>query len=242
MITLRPARDLGTVTQPGVTICCHFSFAEYYDLAHVHWGQIRAINTAVFEPFAEFRLGEEDARDIVTIVLKGTFFAEVDGQASHQLQEGDIHLLSAGQGIQAATWWAASPDSSFMQVWLLPDEEGGVPESVVHHRPVRHGQNALAILASGFAEDSPEDTDSGAADEPLPLRASTRVMGMALQSGVVTHYTTEAGRRLYLVALSGMVRVNDQSVSSGSGAEIYNETEVRLLGATDTIVLLIDTD
>ena len=139
MITVRPARDLGTVTQPGVTIRCHFSFAEYRDLAHVHWGQIRVINTAVFEPFAEFLLGEEDARDIVTLVLKGTFFAEVDGQAPHQLQEGDIHMLSAAQGIQGAPWWAASPDSSFMQVWLQSDEEGGVPESVDHHRPARHG-------------------------------------------------------------------------------------------------------
>ncbi|KXV35770.1 hypothetical protein AD940_01550 [Gluconobacter thailandicus] len=240
MITLLSARDLGTVTQPGVNISCHFSFAEYRDPAHVHWGQIRAINTAVFEPFAEFRLREEDAKDIVTIILKGTFFAEVDGRVPLQLQEGDIHLLSAGQGIQGVTWWAASPGSSFVQVWLLPDEEGGVPESVVHHRPVRHGQNALAILASGFAEDSPEDTDSGQADEPVPLRASARIMGMILQSGVTTHYTTGAGRLLYLVVLSGVIKINDQPVSSGAGAAICNETEVRLHGETDTTVLLID--
>jgi redox-sensitive bicupin YhaK (pirin superfamily) len=86
------------------------------------------------------------------------------------------------------------------------------------------------VLASGVEGDR----------DALPIGADARVLGATLRAGQSAAYTLAEGRRGYLVADLGAVRVNGVELGPRDGAAIENERTLDVTAVEDAEVLLVD--
>ncbi len=241
MIDIRQESGLGLLAQNGVTFHCHFAFRDYAGTAPVHWGRLRVLNRIALDTDASFTLARERSVEILTLVLDGMVAARVDGLGDRLLNPGDCHVVSAGDGVAQATWKAAGAPATVLQLWFLPEEEGG-ELAIGLRRDVDHVGHEHCLLASGFPEDDPEEADQGRSGDPLPLKARARLLRLVLQAGEETTIPTTSDRFVYAVVVAGQMVINGQDVEARCGVAITGCETVMVRAHAASIVAICDSD
>lgn len=252
MIQLFPAAALAATRHGTADLRCHFPFADLTAAPLTHWGRLRVANTVTLGPEGCFDLGREEAMEILTFVVSGTLQARVGPRVTADeqgawLHAGDLHQISCGEGAAPFSWTAGPKGAVLFQAWLLPEVEGGVLETAIRRWEPSDGGAVMAILASGFPEDAPEDGLYRDAGVPVPVRTYARLLsGSGLPGGVggagAGRYDTLPTRFLYLVILSGTVTVNGTAAAVGDRLVVTGETRLSLGTSDEGRFLLIDTD
>ncbi len=241
MITVRPPSGLGHLIEQGVKLDCHFAFRDYAGMAPTHWGRLRVLNRIELEADAAFRLDHERAVEIVTLVLDGMVVAMVDDLGDSLLKSGDCHVVSAGEGVSLATWKTGGAPASCLQLWLIPEEEGGKPEIGLRRDGDRFGHEHV-LLASGFPEDDPEEADQGRSGDPLPLKARARVFRLTLPAGGQAVIPTYADRCVYALVAAGRVEIHGLDAGAGCGVAITGCASVVVHAFEPSTLVVCDSD
>ncbi|GBQ21999.1 pirin-related protein [Gluconacetobacter sacchari DSM 12717] len=241
MITVRHPSELGHLVQEGVKLDCHFAFRDYVHSAPVHWGRLRVLNRIELEADAAFRLDHESAMEIVTLVLEGAVVAMADDLGDSLLKPGDCHVVSTGDGVALATWKTGGAPASLLQLWLLPEEDGGAPEIGLRRNGDRFGHQH-ALLASGFPADDPEETDQGRSGDPLPLKARARVLRLTLPVGGQAVVPTYADRCVYALVVAGRVEILGHDADVGCGIAITGCETVTVHALEPSTLVVCDSD
>ncbi|MFS3137341.1 pirin family protein [Gluconacetobacter sacchari] len=241
MIKVRHPSELGHLVQDRVKLDCHFAFRDYVHSAPLHWGRLRVLNRIELEADAAFRLDHESAVEIVTLVLDGMVVAMVDGLGDSLLKPGDCHVISAGDGVALATWKAGGAPASLLQLWLLPEEEGGEPEIGLRRKGDRSGHQH-ALLASGFPADDPEETDQGRSGDPLPLKARARVLRVMLPTGGQAVIPTYADRCVYALVAAGRVEILGHDADAGCGVAVTGFETILVHALEPSTLIVCDSD
>ncbi|GBQ48628.1 hypothetical protein ACM0P6_08960 [Komagataeibacter sucrofermentans] len=240
MITIRHAASLGTAHDGGQVLRCHFAFADYADPAHGHEGRLRAVNACTLPAGAAYRIGPEAAVDIVTWVADGTLTTAMDGFEPDVLSAGGLHLASTGRGCAQLAWRAGGQGASCIQFWFLADTQGMTPAQEMRPALPELEDGGFRILASGFPEDDPEEGESVEDGAPVTLAARARLLHAALPAGEGAAYGTAPGRVLYLLVVSGAVRIGMQGVRAGDAAAISGQTDITVMADEAAVLLLAD--
>ena len=105
MLTLRKSEDRGHANHGWLDSFHSFSFAGYYDPAHMGFGPLRVINEDRIAPGTGFGMGN----------VKG-------------IPPGDVQRMSAGTGVMHSEFNHA-PDqvTHFLQIWIEPNARGIPP-------------------------------------------------------------------------------------------------------------------
>ncbi|MDY6983526.1 MAG: pirin family protein, partial [Pseudomonadota bacterium] len=97
------------------------SFRSFNDPARNGFGALRALNEEVLAPGAAIPLHAHENVEIVSLPLAGCLRHQDSRGASHVIEPGDVHLLSAGRGI---THWehnhSAHASAHYLQLWIHP--------------------------------------------------------------------------------------------------------------------------
>ncbi|MFT8720553.1 hypothetical protein [Acetobacter sp.] len=240
MITIIRAASLGTAHSGGLSLRCHFAFADYQDPTRLHEGRLRAVNLGTLTAGAAYCIGPETAVDIVTLLQAGTMVTEIAGFHKQNLSAGEVHLISAGTGCEVLSWTAGSKGASFIQFWFLPDMEGTAPIQDVRPSFSNLEDGGFRIIASGFPEDDPEDEEVFPDGAPMVLTASARLLHAAIPAGEGAAYRTVRGRNLYLVVVSGNVRVGEDVLHAGDAASLCDSIDLTVMADEAAIVLVAD--
>lgn len=231
MVDLRRYEELGRSRLPGLEALHHFSFGQYQDAARTHWGALTVLNHNILDPRADMPPHAIDGVDILTIVRKGVIAHHVNMDAVDRTLAGEVQLLCPGRGITHAQSNPGARPAEFVEIRLRMET---VPERIqrrVVRFPNRAQTGRLALLASGFPEDR----------LAMPLQSRTRVLGARLPARGAIDYALTRSRHAYVMALSGTVEVNGQSVGPLEGAAITNETAIRIESRKFAEIVLIDT-
>ncbi|WP_433535247.1 pirin family protein [Micromonospora sp. CA-249363] len=136
-----------------------FSFSRHYDPANTHHGLLLVNNDDVVRPGAGFETHPHQDMEIVTWVLRGSLVHQDSTGHSGVIYPGLAQRMSAGTGILHSekndAWRLANqqPHSDpvhFVQMWVLPDEEGvdpGYEQLEIEDELLRGG---LVPIASGM--------------------------------------------------------------------------------------------
>ena len=230
MITLRPAHERGHANHGWLDSWHSFSFANYFDDKHVHWGPLRVINEDRVAAGRGF--GEHGHRDmeIISYVLSGEL-AHKDSMGNVKgIPPGDVQRMSAGTGVMHSEFnHAAGQTTHFLQIWIEPNVRGIAPSYEQKSFTDAEKRGKLRLVAS----------PDGAQGSVL-IHADAAIYAGLLSGDETATLPMQPGRKGYVQRVRGNVMVNGACLKAGDAAMLENETQVSLSGGQDAEVLVFD--
>ncbi|TNF28631.1 MAG: pirin family protein [Deltaproteobacteria bacterium] len=204
-----------------------FSFADYYDRAHMGFGHLRVINDDRVAAGTGFGAHPHRDMEIVTYVLSGAVAHRDSMGHGSVIRPGEVQLMSAGSGVYHSEM-NPSPDEPLhlLQIWILPRERGGTPGYAQRAFPREPG---LLLVVS-------EDGRDGS----LPIKQDARIYRGLAPAGTTLEHTIRPGRRAWVHVASGDVEVAGQPLTTGDGLATDEAGTLTLTATSDAELLVFD--
>lgn len=230
MITLRKSADRGHADYGWLDTHYTFSFADYYDPAHMGFRGLRVINEDIVAPGGGFPTHGHRDMEIVTYVLSGAIEHKDSLGSGEVLRPGELQRMSAGRGVQHSEF---NPSRTvplhLLQIWILPERSGTNPEYEQKPIPETERRNKLGLLAAR------EPTGSA-----LTIHADATIYGSLLDKDKTVTHELSPGRHAWLQLARGKVRLNGLDLSAGDGASVSNEAKLSITALEPSEFLLFD--
>jgi len=207
-----------------------FSFGSYHDPKNMGLGALRVINDDRVAPAGGF--GQHGHRDmeIITYVLEGALEHRDSLGNGSIIVPGDVQRMSAGTGITHSEFNASKSESvHFLQLWIIPDEQGLAPSYEQKHFSIGERQGQLRLIG-----------DRSGTEGAVTIHQDVRLYaGQFTQNESLTHKIND-GRRAWLHVARGIMRLNGQELREGDGAAITDESQINLETDQQAEVLLFE--
>jgi len=230
VIALRKSQDRGHAQHGWLDSYHSFSFADYYDPAHMGFGPLRVINEDRVQPGKGFGTHGHRDMEIISYVLDGALEHKDSIGTGSVIVPGDVQRMSAGRGVMHSEY-NPSRDRPvhFLQIWIEPNVKGIAPsyEQKAISREAKAGR--LALIAS------PDGRDGS-----VTIHQDARIYAGLLERGDAVTHPLAAGRLTYLHVARGSVDVNGVRLAAGDAARLMDEAAVKLDGGEAAEVLLFD--
>jgi redox-sensitive bicupin YhaK (pirin superfamily) len=230
MIKLRKAQDRGYADHGWLKSYHSFSFAGYYDPAHMGWGNLRVINEDRVAPGMGF--GKHGHRDmeIISYVLSGEL-AHQDSMGNVKgIPPGDVQRMSAGTGVMHSEFNHAKDQTThFLQIWIEPNVTGIAPGYEQKTIPAGEKRGALKLVAS-----------PDGANGSVTIHADASLYAGLFDGGEQATLALQPGRKGYVHLVRGSLEVNGQRLEAGDAALLENESRIAVSQGTDAEVLVFD--
>ena len=230
MIAIRKAEDRGHADHGWLNTFHTFSFADYYDPAHMGFHDLRVINQDRVRPGRGFPTHGHRDMEIVSYVLDGALQHQDSMGNGSVIRPGEVQRMSAGTGVMHSEYNPSKTDLvHFLQIWILPEKRGLEPEyeQKMFKPQEKHGKLRLIVSRDGRE-------DSVKIHQDLDLYAGV------FDAGQHASHRLRPGGHAWLQVARGRLLLNNQSLQEGDGAAIEGETLVELTGQEKAEVLLFD--
>jgi len=228
MITLRQSQDRGYADHGWLKSFHSFSFAGYYDPAHMGWGNLRVINEDRLAPGSGFGTHGHQDMEIVSYVVTGALAHKDDIGNGTSIPAGDIQRMSAGRGVRHSEFnQFKDTGTHFFQIWILPNKLGidpGYEQKTLARLPGR-----LQLMAS-----------SDGVDGSVTIHADASLYRAIFDEPGQVSLTLNPKRKAYVHLVRGAVQVNGQSLSGGDAALLENESGLVIAATQESEVLVFD--
>ncbi len=230
MMVLRNASERGYAHHGWLESWHSFSFADYRDPDHVHFGPLRVINEDIVQPGTGFGTHGHRDMEILTYVLSGTLRHRDSTGSSGDIRYGEVQVMSAGTGVQHSEV-NPSPDEAvhLLQIWIMPDTRNLTPGYQQKDFALEDKRARWCLLAS-----------PDAARDSLVIHQDARVFAARLNGTETLDYPVAAGRGIYLHVARGSLQANGYTLAAGDALMYTDEVGVGLSAAKDAEVLLFD--
>ncbi len=207
-----------------------FSFADYRDPEHVHFGPLRVINEDIVQPGTGFGTHGHRDMEILTYVLSGTLRHRDSMGHGEDIRYGEVQLMTAGTGVQHSEV-NPSPNEAvhLLQIWIIPNKQGLTPGYQQGNFPIEDRRGRWCLLAS-------PDRAGGS----LLIHSDAKVFGARLDGAEALDYLVAAHRKIYLHVARGSLQANGYALGAGDALMLSEEGAVALGAGRDAEVLLFD--
>jgi len=230
MLTVRKSQDRGHADHGWLNSFHSFSFAGYYDPAHMGFGNLRVINEDRIAPGTGFGTHGHRDMEIISYVLSGEL-AHKDSMGNIKgIPPGDVQRMSAGTGVQHSEFnHAAGQTTHFLQIWIEPNVRGIPPsyEQKTFAEPDKRG--ALRLVAS-----------PDGAKESVKIHADAALYAGLLDAEESANLSLNPARKTYVHLVRGALTVNGNALSAGDAVLMEKETTLSLTDGHDAEVLVFD--
>lgn len=230
MITLRKASDRGFADHGWLKSFHSFSFADYHDPRHMGFGNLRVINEDRIAPGTGFGTHGHRDMEIVSYVLEGALAHRDSIGNGATIQPGDVQRMSAGRGVMHSEFNHAPDETThFLQIWILPDEQGVAPGYEQKHFDAASKRGVLRLVAS------PDGREGS-----VSLHADASMYAGLLDGDEAATLALDPARKAYVHVARGSVEANGQALAAGDAALLSGETKLQLRRGHEAEVIVFD--
>lgn len=228
--SLRPGNQRGFADHGWLKSFHSFSFAEYYDPAHMGYGPLRVINDDHVAAGMGFGTHGHRDMEIISYVLEGALAHKDSMGNGSTIRPGDVQRLSAGTGITHSEFNGSRDGTThFLQIWIQPDVTGVKPSYEEKHFDAASKRGQLRLIAS------PDGRDGS-----VFIHQDAKLFASLVDGEERVSHTLAAGRLGYVHVARGHVTVNGDLLESGDALKVAGPTEIVLEKAKDAEVLVFD--
>jgi redox-sensitive bicupin YhaK (pirin superfamily) len=229
-LKIRRAEERGHADHGWLNSFHTFSFANYYDPAHMGFRTLRVINDDRVAPGMGFGTHPHRDMEIFSYVLEGTLEHKDSMGNGSQLKPGQIQLMSAGRGITHSEFNPSrSAPLHFLQIWIQPRESGLTPSYTEWH-PKADTAKASKVLVI-----SPDGRDGSAT-----IHQDANIYRIRLKPGQTVTHELKPGRGAWLHIAEGALAINRVALTTGDGASTEEPGTLTLTANEQTEALLFD--
>jgi redox-sensitive bicupin YhaK (pirin superfamily) len=229
-IALRPSEARGHADHGWLDTRHTFSFAHYYDPAHMGYRSLRVINDDVLKPGSGFPMHGHRDMEIVTYLVRGALAHEDSTGGSGVLRRGDVQSMSAGTGVRHSEFNASDKeDLRLLQIWILPDRDGHKPTYRQANVADAAKRNTLKLVAD------PEGREGA-----LVIHQDARVHAGLLDQGSTVEHALAPGRGAWIQVIDGAIEVNGEKLRTGDGAAVEGVDSIAIAALEKSELLLFD--
>jgi quercetin 2,3-dioxygenase len=210
-----------------------FSFANYYDPAHMAYSVLRVINEDVIAPSQGFGMHPHQDMEIITYMLQGDLQHKDSLGNGSVIRAGDVQRMTAGTGIVHSEFNASNSQSAhLLQIWILPERVRLVPSYEEQHFTLAQKQDNWCLIASADGR-----------NQSLLVHQDMALYASILSAGNNLTYLLPSNRSAYIQVASGNLEINGQQLLTGDALMIDAgslDNLVILKAGTQTELLLFD--
>ncbi len=220
-LVLRRADQRGHAAHGWLDSHHTFSFADYYDPAHMGFRNLRVINDDRVQPGQGFGTHGHRDMEIISYVLEGALEHKDSMGTGSTIVPGDVQRMSAGTGVRHSEFNASREEPvHFLQIWILPDRAGHAPGYEQKHFDAASKSGRLRLVAS-----------SDGAEGSVSLHADVRLYATVLGAGATVTHVVAPGRHAWIHVARGSVEVAGVALNEGDGASTSDAGDVVLRGS-----------
>ncbi len=230
MITVRKSQDRGIGRHGWLTTRHTFSFANYYDPAHMGFRSLRVINEDTVEPGRGFGEHRHENMEIVSVVMQGALAHRDSTGGEGVLRRGEVQRMSAGTGVVHSELNASDSEPvHFFQIWILPAVEDIEPGYEQKLFPEEERVDRLRVVVAPKREEG-----------ALDIHQDAKVYSAILDAATDVEHPLAPGRGAWIQVARGSVDVNGTALTAGDGAAIENEPSLTITASEPAEILLFD--
>ena len=229
MITVRPAAQRGHANHGWLDSWHSFSFADYYDPAHMGYSVLRVINDDRVAKGGGFPPHPHRDMEIITYILEGSLAHKDSMGTGSVIRPGDVQRMSAGTGVTHSEFNANDGETRLLQIWIMPKVQRSAPGYEQKHFEDADLADKLRLVASRDGRDS-----------SVRMQQDAELYASRLGDGTQVNHALAPGRRAYLQVAKGELVLNGNALKEGDGVMVENEPELRLRGMKSAEILLFD--
>lgn len=230
MLQVRKSQERGYADHGWLRSFHSFSFANYYDPAHMGFGNLRVINEDRVAAGAGFGTHGHKDMEIISYVLSGEL-AHKDSMGNvESIPPGDVQRMSAGRGVMHSEF-NPRPDAEthMLQIWIEPNVTGIAPEYEERAFSDEQKRGRLQALVTGDG-----------ADGSMKIHQDARLYAGLFDGDESASLPLAAGRRAWVHVARGSVTVNGAALNAGDAVAITDAGSVEVSGGKDAEVLVFD--
>ena len=230
MMTLRSSQERGYADHGWLKSFHSFSFAGYYDPAHMGFGNLRVINEDRIAPGTGFGTHGHKDMEIISYVLSGEL-AHKDNMGNVKgIPPGDVQRMSAGSGVQHSEFnHAPGQATHFLQIWIEPNVTGIAPGYEQKTFGAEEKRGTLRLVAS-----------NDGAQGSVTIHADARLYAGLFDGDETATLALNPARKTYVHLVRGELEVNGQMLGQGDAAMIEAQNNLQLRAGRDAEVLVFD--
>jgi len=230
MIQVRRADDRGHAQHGWLDSYHTFSFADYYDPAHMGFRALRVINEDRVSPGDGFGRHSHRDMEIISYVLEGALEHKDSMGTGAVIRPGDVQRMSAGTGVTHSEFNASKREPvHFLQIWLIPDKNGIAPSYEQKTFSTEDKTGRLRLVASPDASDG-----------SVKIHTNARLYAGVFDAGRTGELALAPGRHAWVHVVRGTAKVNGETVSAGDAVALSGELLVRIEGLDASELLVFD--
>lgn len=229
MLTIRPASERGHANHGWLDSWHSFSFADYYDPAHMGYSALRVINDDRIAKGGGFPPHPHRDMEIITYILKGSLAHKDSMGTGSVIRPGDVQRMSAGTGVTHSEFNAHDGETRLLQIWIMPKVQRSAPGYEQKHFEDADLADKLRLVASADGRDG-----------SVRMQQDAELYASRLSNGAQVSHTLAPGRRAYLQVAQGELELNGKVLKEGDGVTAENEPVLVLRGVKDAELLLFD--
>ena len=229
-ITVRPSKARGHADHGWLDTRHTFSFADYYDRAHMNFRTLRVINEDFVAAGQGFGTHPHRDMEIFSYLLEGALEHKDSMGNGRILRPGQIQLMSAGRGVTHSEFNpSATERAHLLQIWIVPNAKGLTPSYTEWHpQPARERDAKVLVI-------SPDGRDASAM-----IHQDADIYRLRIVRGEMVTHELRAGRGLWLQVMRGAVKLNDTVLNTGDGASSEEAGGFEIRASEDAEALLFD--
>ena len=207
-----------------------FSFADYYDPAHMGFRALRVINEDRVSPGQGFGTHSHRDMEIISYVLEGELQHKDSLGTGAIVRPGEVQRMSAGTGVRHSEFNPSKDQPlHFLQIWIEPASHGTPPsyEQKAFAESERRGR--LRLVAS-------RDGREGS----VTVNQDVQLLAGLLDPGQKTRYDLPPDRQAWLHVARGAVDVEGTRLKTGDAAAISQPGPIEISGQDAAEILLFD--